>query len=65
MDGLRYIWREPRLRVTTIAAAVPNFVMGFIEATVVLLFSVILGAANTAKSASWWRQWVSAASSAP
>jgi predicted MFS family arabinose efflux permease len=49
MDGLRYIWREPRLRVTTIAAAVPNFVMGFIEATVVLLFSVILGAANTAQ----------------
>jgi predicted MFS family arabinose efflux permease len=49
MDGLRYIWKEPRLRVTTIAAAVPNFVMGFIEATVVLLFSVILGAANTAQ----------------
>jgi predicted MFS family arabinose efflux permease len=49
MDGLRYIWREPRLRVTTIAAAVPNFVMGFIEATVVLLFYVILGATNNAQ----------------
>jgi MFS family permease len=49
MDGLRYIWAEPRLRVTTIAAAVPNFVMGFIEATFVLLFTVILAASNTAE----------------
>ncbi len=49
MDGLRYIWTETRLRITTIAAAVPNFVMGFIEATVVLLFSVMLGATNTAE----------------
>jgi MFS family permease len=49
MDGLRYIWAEPRLRITTIAAAVPNFVMGFVEATFVLLFSVILAAANTAE----------------
>jgi MFS family permease len=49
MDGLRHIWGEPRLRITTIAAAVPNFVMGFIEATFVLLFSVILAASNTAQ----------------
>lgn len=49
MDGLRYIWAEPRLRITTIAAAVPNFVMGFIEATHVLLFYVILAASNTAQ----------------
>ena len=49
MNGLRYIWSEPRLRITTIAAAVPNFVMGFIEATVVLLFYVILKAANDAE----------------
>jgi MFS family permease len=49
MDGLRYIWAEPRLRITTIAAAVPNFVMGFVEATFVLLFSVILAASNTAE----------------
>jgi MFS family permease len=46
MNGLRYIWSEPRLRITTIAAAVPNFVMGFVEATVVLLFYIILNAAN-------------------
>ena len=63
MDGLRYIWAERRLRVTTIAAAVPYFVMGFVEATVVLLFYVILGATNDARSASWWQRWVSAASS--
>jgi MFS family permease len=49
MDGLRYIWEEPRLRITTIASAVPNFVMGFIEATHVLLFVVILAASNTAQ----------------
>lgn len=49
MNGLRYIWAEPRLRITTIAAAVPNFVMGFIEATFVLLFYVILNAANDAQ----------------
>ncbi|MGH8873379.1 MAG: MFS transporter [Acidimicrobiia bacterium] len=49
MDGLRYMWSEPRLRITTIAAAVPNFVMGFIEATVVLLFYVILDAVNDAQ----------------
>ena len=45
--GLGYIWSEPRLRITTIAAAVPNFVMGFIEATFALLFTVLLGAANS------------------
>lgn len=49
MDGLRYIWAEPRLRITTIASAVPNFVMGFIEATHVLIFFEILRASNTAQ----------------
>jgi hypothetical protein len=44
--GIRYIWSEPRLRVTTIAAAVPNFVMGFIEAAIVVLFPIVIGAAN-------------------
>jgi MFS family permease len=47
LHGLGYIWSEPRLRITTIAAAVPNFVMGFVEATFALLFTVILGAANS------------------
>jgi len=44
--GLQAIWSEPRLRTTTIAAAVPNFVMGFIEAALVVLFPVVIGAAN-------------------
>lgn len=45
-NGLRYIWTEPRLRITTIAAAVPNFVMGFIEATLLLLAYWVLDAAD-------------------
>lgn len=46
MNGIRYLWSEPRLRITTIASALPNFVMGFIEATFVVLFFDVLGAAN-------------------
>jgi predicted MFS family arabinose efflux permease len=42
LAGLRRIWREPRLRVSTISAAVPNFVMGFMEATFVVLATVVL-----------------------
>jgi Na+/melibiose symporter-like transporter len=45
-NGLRYIWREPRLRITTIASAIPNFVMGFVEATLLLLAQWVLGAQN-------------------
>lgn len=40
--GIRYIIAEPRLRATTIAAAVPNFVVGFIEGTFVVLAAVVL-----------------------
>lgn len=47
-NGIRYIWSEPRLRVTTIASAVPNFVIGFVEATFfVLFFDVLLVPGNT------------------
>jgi MFS family permease len=42
-NGIRYIWAEPRLRITTIAAAIPNFVIGFIEATFVVLAYLVLG----------------------
>lgn len=42
INGIRYIWAEPRLRVTTIASAVPNFVIGFIEATFLVLFLDVL-----------------------
>lgn len=44
--GIRRIWDEPRLRVSTISAAVPNFVIGFIEGTFIVLFTVVIGAEN-------------------
>lgn len=46
MAGMRRIWEEPRLRVSTISAAVPNFVMGFMEGTFIVLFTVVIGAEN-------------------
>lgn len=45
-NGIKYIWSEPRLRATTIAAAIPNFVIGFIEGTFVVLAPVVLGTTN-------------------
>jgi MFS family permease len=42
LAGIRHIWREPRLRISTISAAVPNFVMGFMEATFVVLATIVL-----------------------
>jgi MFS family permease len=44
LNGVRYIWAEPRLRITTIASAVPNFVIGFVEATFVVLAIDVLNA---------------------
>ena len=35
--GLRYVWNEVRLRATTVAVATVNLVVGFIEATFVLI----------------------------
>lgn len=42
LAGIRHIWDEPRLRISTISAAVPNFVIGFLEATFVVLFTVVI-----------------------
>ena len=42
--GIRHLWSEPRLRISTIASAVPNFVVGFLEATIVILATVVLAA---------------------
>lgn len=42
VNGIKYVFGEPRLRVTTIAAAIPNFVIGFVEATIVVLAEVVL-----------------------
>ncbi|MBW3666812.1 MAG: MFS transporter [Actinobacteria bacterium] len=41
-NGIKYVFGEPRLRVTTIASAIPNFVIGFFEATIVVLAEVVL-----------------------
>lgn len=41
-EGLAHIWNEPHLRISTISAAVPNFVMGFLEATFVVMATVVL-----------------------
>jgi len=46
LAGMRRIWEEPRLRVSTISAAVPNFVMGFMEGTFLVLFTVVIGTTN-------------------
>jgi MFS family permease len=40
--GIRHIWQEPRLRISTLAAAIPNFVVGFLEATMIVLAEVVL-----------------------
>lgn len=45
-NGIRYILAEPRLRATTIAAAIPNFVVGFIEGTFVVLALLVFGTTN-------------------
>lgn len=37
VTGVRYVWNEVRLRATTVAAATINLVVGFIEATFVLI----------------------------
>lgn len=44
IHGIRYLWSMPRLRITTIASAIPNFVVGFVEATFVVLAFVVLKA---------------------
>lgn len=44
VNGIRYLWSRPRLRITTIASAIPNFVIGFIESTFVVLAFVVFRA---------------------
>lgn len=45
--GLRYLWSEPRLRASTIAAASANAALGFLESTLVLLGTDVVGATTT------------------
>lgn len=44
MHGLRYLWSEPRLRASTIAAASANAAVGFLESTFVVLGTDVVGA---------------------
>lgn len=48
-EGMRKIWSEPRLRISTISAAIPNFVMGFMEATFVVMATVVIGTQTEAQ----------------
>lgn len=48
-NGIRYVWAEPRLRLITIAAAVANLVIGFIEGTWIVLYSEVIGAQTPAQ----------------
>jgi predicted MFS family arabinose efflux permease len=48
-NGLKYVWAEPRLRITTIAAAIPNLVIGFIEGTWIVLYYTVIGVRNEAE----------------
>ena len=48
-NGIRYIMAESRLRITTIASAIPNFVFGFVEATFVVLAYRVFRAENEAQ----------------
>ncbi len=36
LNGLRYLWSEPRLRTSTVAIAAANLAVGFLESTLVL-----------------------------
>ncbi len=46
--GLRFLWHEPRLRASTLAAAVANGAVGFIESTLAVLATGVLGAEKSA-----------------
>jgi predicted MFS family arabinose efflux permease len=42
--GLRFLWSEPRLRASTIAAATANAAVGFLESTLVVIGTDLMGA---------------------
>lgn len=44
LNGLRFLWREPRLRVATLASASGNLALGFIDATFVVMADTVLEA---------------------
>ena len=46
LNGLRYLWSEPRLRISTIAVAIASLSVGFLESTLVLTAESVLGATS-------------------
>jgi len=49
-EGWQHLWREPRIRLTTLGGGLANFITGgFIEATLVLIGAEILGTNDPAK----------------
>jgi predicted MFS family arabinose efflux permease len=47
MHGIRYLFSEPHLRASTIAAASANAAVGFLESTFVVLGTEVVGAGET------------------
>lgn len=48
-EGWGHLWKEPRIRLTTLAGGLANFVTGFIEATLVLIGAQLLGTDDPAR----------------
>ncbi len=46
-EGFAYLWEERRLRLLTAAGAISNFVVGFLESTIVLIGADIFGIVET------------------
>lgn len=48
-EGWQHLWRDTRIRLTTLAGSLGNFVTGFIEAALVLIGARILGTDDPAQ----------------
>lgn len=48
-EGWTHLWSEQRIRLTTLGGGLANFITGFIEATLVLIGSQILGSDDPAR----------------
>lgn len=46
-EGFAYLWEEQRLRLLTASGAISNFVLGFLEATIILIGTDIFGITDT------------------
>ena len=46
-EGFAYLWEEQRLRLLTASGAISNFVLGFLESTIILIGTDIFGITDT------------------